>query len=107
MTPMGAMMTTVTRYYRVRGLVQGVGFRPTVYRIAKELSLVGEVFNDADGVGVYLVGPQTIVEQFPDRLIANKPPLSRIDSIDEVPCESRHYDDFIITASVTGKVSTN
>ena len=45
-------MTTVTRYYRVNGLVQGVGFRPTVYRIAKELSLVREVFNDADGVGV-------------------------------------------------------
>lgn len=100
-------MTTVTRYYRVNGLVQGVGFRPTVYRIAKELSLVGEVFNDADGVGVYLVGPQTVVEQFPDRLIANKPPLSRIDRIFEVPCEPRQYDEFIITASVAGKVSTN
>lgn len=100
-------MLTVTRYFRVNGLVQGVGFRPTVYRIAKEMGLVGEVFNDAEGVGIYLVGPQELVEQFPRHLMANKPPLSRIDTIRELECESRHYDDFMITASVAGKVTTN
>lgn len=100
-------MSNVTRYFRVDGLVQGVGFRPTVYRIAKELELVGEVFNDAQGVGVYLVGPADVVGHFPTALMENKPPLSRIDRIYELPCETRHYDDFIITASVSGKVSTN
>lgn len=100
-------MSEVTRYYRVCGLVQGVGFRPSVYRIAKELELVGEVFNDAQGVGVYLVGPIERVERFPSVLMANKPPLARIDSIQAEPCESRHYDDFIITASQSGKVTTN
>ena len=100
-------MATVTRYFRVDGLVQGVGFRPTVYRIAKELGLVGEVFNDAEGVGIYLVGSETVIEQFPQQLVEKKPPLARIDNIRELPCEVRHYEDFIITESVSGKVSTN
>lgn len=100
-------MSTITRYFRVNGLVQGVGFRPTVYRIAKELGLVGEVFNDAQGVGIYLVGPEELVERFPHSLMANRPPLSRIDDIHQFECEPRHYSDFIISASQTGKVATN
>ncbi len=100
-------MLTVTRYLRIEGLVQGVGFRPTVYRVAKDLGLLGEVFNDAEGVGVYLVGAAEQVARFPDALLENRPPLARIDRIREVPCEPRHYADFSITQSVTGKVSTN
>ena len=41
---------------RVRGRVQGVGFRPTVWRIARELELVGEVLNDCEGVLVRVGG---------------------------------------------------
>ena len=100
-------MATVTRYFRVDGLVQGVGFRPTVYRVAKELGLVGEVFNDAEGVGIYLVGSESVISEFPKHLVDNKPPLARIDSIREMPCEARFYEDFTITASLSGKVSTN
>ena len=100
-------MSSVTRYLRVDGLVQGVGFRPTVYRIAKELGLFGEVFNDAEGVGIYLKGPAETVARFSTSLMENKPPLSRIDRIRELECEDRSYETFSITKSVSGKVSTN
>ena len=49
-------MALLSRFFRVTGLVQGVGFRPTVYRIAIALNLKGEVFNDAQGVGIHLEG---------------------------------------------------
>ena len=51
-------MALLSRFFRVTGLVQGVGFRPTVYRIAIALNLKGEVFNDAQGVGIHLEGEQ-------------------------------------------------
>ena len=41
----------VAEKIRVRGTVQGVGFRPTAYRLARECSLQGEVCNDGQGVG--------------------------------------------------------
>ena len=64
---MGALFA---RFYRINGLVQGVGFRPTVFRIAKELHLKGEVFNDAEGVGVTLEGPKEAVLAFPRWAVA-------------------------------------
>ena len=47
------MMAREARLMRVEGLVQGVGFRPTVWRIAAALNLAGEVFNDPEGVGIF------------------------------------------------------
>ena len=49
-------MTATAKNFRVNGLVQGVGFRPTVYRIAAALNLTGYVWNDAAGVGIHLEG---------------------------------------------------
>lgn len=102
-------MTTVNiaaRLFRVTGLVQGVGFRPTVHRIAHELALAGEVFNDAEGVGVILEGPEDAVLRFPAELRAQKPPLARIDDIvmTETPATGRT--DFIITKTKGGHVRT-
>ena len=57
-------MAVVARLFRVTGLVQGVGFRPTVYRVARELGLAGEVFNDAAGVGIVLEGEESAVGAF-------------------------------------------
>ena len=97
---------TTARLFRVTGLVQGVGFRPTVHRIAHELSLAGEVFNDAEGVGVILEGPEEAVLRFPEVLRAQKPPLARIDDVvmTEVPATGRT--EFTITKTKGGHVRT-
>ena len=100
---MGAIFA---RFYRINGLVQGVGFRPTVFRIAKELHLKGEVFNDAQGVGVTLEGDKDAVLAFPDVLLKEKPPLARIDVITPQEREPRGYTDFTITESQEGQVKT-
>ena len=67
---------------QVSGRVQGVGFRPAVYRIAQSLGLSGFVLNDSQGVTIELQGPANELSKFLDRLQRkpDKPPLSRIDS---------------------------
>jgi len=68
--------------FRVRGRVQGVGFRPTVWRIAHELGLAGEVFNDGDGVVLRVGGDEHSVAALIDGIKCNLPLLARIDRID-------------------------
>jgi hydrogenase maturation protein HypF len=67
---------------RVRGVVQGVGFRPHVYRLAEELSLDGFVLNDAHGVLLEIEGSPMNVARFLERLVAEPPPLATIDSVE-------------------------
>ena len=63
---------------RVRGLVQGVGFRPNVWRLATECDLVGEVHNDSDGVLIHVWGAQSARDRFVERIQEESPPLARI-----------------------------
>ena len=65
----------------VRGVVQGVGFRPFVYRLATEEGLAGFIGNDTGGVTIEIEGPAEKVESFRRRLQDEAPPLSRIDSV--------------------------
>lgn len=67
---------------RVRGIVQGVGFRPMVWHVARELGLVGRVRNDGVGVQVEAWGPADSLAQLPHRLRDQCPPLARIDAIE-------------------------
>ena len=67
------------RLLRVRGLVQGVGFRPYVWRLANELGLHGWVRNDGAGVTVAVDGEN--VAKFIARLPTEAPRLARIDGI--------------------------
>jgi hydrogenase maturation protein HypF len=66
---------------RVEGLVQGVGFRPYVYRLALELGLAGWVLNDEHGVLVEVEGPGAAVEAFLRRLPQEAPPLAVVEHI--------------------------
>ena len=66
----------------IHGAVQGVGFRPFVYRLAKELGVNGWVLNDANGVFIEIDGDLDTVQDFLDRLRAEIPPVASIDSID-------------------------
>lgn len=95
------------RLVRVNGLVQGVGFRPTVWRIAAALNLRGEVFNDPQGVGVRLEGDPQALDAFPAALRRECPPLARIDTLEIFPAETVGFTDFRIVKSETaGEVST-
>jgi hydrogenase maturation protein HypF len=64
---------------RVHGTVQGVGFRPYVYRLASELQLNGYVLNDAHGVVLEVEGSQLALDRFLARLESGAPPLARIE----------------------------
>ncbi len=84
----------------VRGQVQGVGFRPTVWRLATELGLTGDVRNTGDGVEIRLWGAAR--DRFAERLYAEAPALARIDLIDRAPIDTPAPDTFAIAPSGHG-----
>src|SRR5271157_2713560 len=91
----------------VRGVVQGVGFRPFVYRLSLEEGLTGFIGNDTDGVTIEVEGAAARVEAFLARLKTETPPLARIDSVTVRELEAGGEAGFRIVASeVTGRVST-
>lgn len=71
---------------RMRGRVQGVGLRPTLWRMAREFGLVGEVLNDSEGVLLRIGGDRMRVAAFLDRIESRLPLLACVDSV-----ETRNY----------------
>lgn len=69
------------RRFRIQGIVQGVGFRPWVYRLAIEQGLTGTVLNNSAGVCIEVQGSASAVHHFTELLDINRPPLARIDSL--------------------------
>jgi len=65
----------------VYGIVQGVGFRPTVWHLAQRFNLTGSVSNDGDGVVINVQGLKGSIDSFVQTLIDEKPILSRVDNI--------------------------
>jgi hydrogenase maturation protein HypF len=97
----------VRRAVRVRGVVQGVGFRPFVYRLALQLHLDGHIGNDTDGVTIQIEGAPESVTDFLARLRAEAPPISRIDSVAVEDLAATGQSGFsIVTSQVLGAVST-
>ena len=95
------------REVQVRGVVQGVGFRPFVYRLAQEEALAGFIGNDTDGVTIELEGTSPSLESFLARLRSEAPPLARIDSVAVREVEPTGETGFRIVASeVLGRMST-
>ncbi|MGY4425963.1 [NiFe] hydrogenase maturation protein HypF [Bradyrhizobium sp. JR6.1] len=91
---------------RVRGRVQGVGFRPTVWRFARELGLSGDVRNDADGVLIRVFGSERAVGMLISRIQLEPPPLARIDAIKTEPCRDDLPKQFVIAESLAGGAHT-
>jgi hydrogenase maturation protein HypF len=93
----------VRREIRVSGIVQGVGFRPYVFRLATELDLSGTIGNSSAGVAIEIQGPSEPVENFLLRLPREAPTLARITGVvvRELPCNADR--EFQILASHAGE----
>ena len=66
-------MATIRKRIRVAGVVQGVGFRPFIWRLAQELNCTGFILNDPSGVLIEVQGIETLVEEFQRRLTSDAP----------------------------------
>jgi hydrogenase maturation protein HypF len=89
---------------RVRGVVQGVGFRPLVYRLAKACRLTGWVRNDGHGVLAEVQGID--VESFLDSLRRHAPPLARVDRLEATRIATRAESGFEIVPTGDGPITT-
>ncbi len=80
-----------------QGIVQGVGFRPYVYRLATDLDLKGYVRNLGNVVEIVIEGDET--SKFVDRLAKELPPIAKIDSMEVSEIDAKNYSDFEIIES--------
>lgn len=84
---------------KVTGIVQGVGFRPFVYRLASELGLKGWVRNTSEGVEIEIEGEQGALDEFLRHLRSEPPSMAHIEHIEVSPGEVKNYKDFVIKKS--------
>ncbi|MBP2448316.1 carbamoyltransferase HypF [Rhizobium leguminosarum] len=89
---------------RVRGAVQGVGFRPFVYKLARTMQLAGFVLNDSAGVLIEVEGASAV--RFAEAVLMQAPPLARIDSVDVLEMDAAGGETFEILESVGGRAAT-
>ncbi|MFF1307968.1 carbamoyltransferase HypF [Streptomyces sp. NPDC058307] len=90
------------RRVTVRGVVQGVGFRPYLYGLATELALAGHVTNTPEGVVAEVEGNASAVARFCDLIAAQAPPLARVESVDHREMPPVGGTAFTILTSRTG-----
>ncbi len=111
MTPSGCIINKITAdpirlRIEIQGTVQGVGFRPFVYRLANENSLSGWVSNDVSGVVIEVEGGREKLESFIGRLQLEKPSISHIDSLTKKEIEPDYKSGMhIIDSGSRGKKS--
>lgn len=84
----------------VRGIVQGVGFRPFVFGLARRLGLTGFVRNDSAGVTIEIEGSSADLARFVAALQREAPPLARIESLERIVLPPQGDSSFVIVASV-------
>jgi hydrogenase maturation protein HypF len=96
-------MSLEGRRIAVRGVVQGVGFRPWIYRIAHEEGIAGRILNNSSGVLIEAFGPPSSLETFQHRLRSSPPPAAAISAIEweRIPAESKG--EFQIVPSAASK----
>ncbi|HEY5561311.1 MAG TPA: carbamoyltransferase HypF [Clostridiaceae bacterium] len=93
-------MEFIRVFIKVKGIVQGVGFRPFVYNLAIENNLNGYVNNSSEGVLIDIEGNNESIEAFLNTLKVSPPPLSKIDSIEVVKLIFNNYSSFTIEKSL-------
>ena len=91
---------------RIRGVVQGVGFRPFIYRLAREHRLRGSVLNSPDGVVIEVAGTPEDLEAFVADIPERRPPLASITSLESEPVTLVSGEGFTIEPSQAGGAPT-
>ena len=92
----GFLTTRIARAFRIYGVVQGVGFRPFVFRIAREHDLSGWVANDSDGVRIHVEGSEESLDSFARDLVARAPGAAAIAQIRVANAEPQAFATFSI-----------
>lgn len=83
----------------VKGIVQGVGFRPFIYNLARAHSFNGWVLNSTEGVSIEIEGEKKLLVDFADQVRQKAPPLASVDSVDVEYLPPVNYDTFVIKHS--------
>ncbi|MCQ8180725.1 carbamoyltransferase HypF [Methylomonas sp. SURF-1] len=91
---------------RARGVVQGVGFRPAMWHLARRCGLTGEVWNDGEGVMIHAFGSADALERFIARIPCELPPLARLDGLECLDLNQAAPDEFRIVASRPDGIAT-
>ncbi|MBI9037411.1 MAG: carbamoyltransferase HypF [Bacteroidales bacterium] len=92
-------MNSAALKIHIKGLVQGVGFRPFIYRLANRFNLKGSVENRNDGVIIFVEGLKNNVDNFLNSIKNEAPPASNINSIASESCSVNNFDEFKIIKS--------
>ena len=92
----------VARKLNINGIVQGVGFRPHIYQLARSHRVTGEIANTISGVSIHVEGSRENIGRFCKNLPLDLPPLAHITEIAEAPDSIRGLVDFSILPSTTG-----
>ena len=98
-----SQMAVLRKAIDVSGIVQGVGFRPFVYRLANAYGLTGYIANTPAGVSIEVEGPSDRIEEFLDRLPKEIPPLAKVTSLSHRDAEVLGSDAFRIVSSHLGE----
>lgn len=99
-------MAVEARHVRVRGVVQGVGFRPFVYRLARDQGLAGWILNGEAGVEIHVEGQTAALADFLRSIEATPPPAARIAALDVAAAALQGCAGFVIRESVRQDVPT-
>ncbi|MGB8908150.1 MAG: carbamoyltransferase HypF [Candidatus Cybelea sp.] len=94
------------RHLRIAGVVQGVGFRPFVYRLARARGLRGWVLNGENGVEVHVEGASSALSGFVRAIETEAPPAAHIAMLDQRPASVEGFDDFVIRESTKSERPT-
>jgi hydrogenase maturation protein HypF len=89
----------------IQGIVQGVGFRPFVYSLAKKYKLTGKVWNTSAGVEILVTGQPKMIESFHVELRDSHPPLARIDYLESQTTGLQFFTTFEIVESQPDNIS--